>query len=139
MVLEHCRRKDKKDECKSNFPRTFWLIEEAVVLCQGLIRRMGMALSGRRCQLGALHGPMNEANQNGTHSAMLAAQTCNSDVQLPYRLPLCSLTHSKLCDTPESCLNGVDEVKIVEACQLSQDAQAGYACDYQDHFFMQKG
>ena len=92
---------------------------------------MDMALKGRRCQLGALHGPMNEANQNGTHPAMLGGQACNSDVQLPYRLPICSLTHSSLCDTPEICLSSVDDPKIVEACQLSQDAQAGYACDYQ--------
>ncbi len=93
VPLGHCRRKDNPKLCKSDYPRTAWLIDRAVVLCTGLIKQMGMALTGRRCQLGALHGPMNEENLNGTHPAMLAAQRCNSDVQLPYRLPVCEATH----------------------------------------------
>ena len=132
IVLDHCRGKDrKKNECKSFFPRVSWLIAQPVVLCQGLIKRMGMQLSGRRCALGGLHGPMNTPNLNGSHPAMLAAQACNSDVQLPYRLPVCEATHNdELCDSRKSCLESVDEKKMIEACQISQDAQAGYACDY---------
>ncbi len=89
IPLTHCRRPDNPSKCKADFPRTLWLIERAVVLCHGLIQRMGMATCGRRSKLGSLHGPMNQENLNGTSPAMLAVQQFNSDVQIPYRLPLC--------------------------------------------------
>ena len=102
------------------------MIDQAVVLCQGLLRRMRMPCGGRRSKLGSLHGPQNEENLNGTHPALLATLRCNSDVQLPYRLPLCSATHA--CEG--NCLEDLDENAMIEAAQRSQDAQAGYACDY---------
>jgi len=128
MPLTHCRRADNPALCKSDFPRLKWLIGKAVVLCQGLLERMGMAVTGRRSKLGSLHGPMNHESLNGAAPAMLATQQCNSDVQLPYRLPICPETHSSEC--PEACWETLDEACMVEACQCSQDAQAGYACDY---------
>ena len=87
-----------------------------------------MASTGRRSKLGSLHGPMNHESLNGTSPAMLAVQQFNSDVQLPYRLPLCDATHSEACD--KDCLGEREEALIVEAMQFGQDAQAGYACDY---------
>ena len=63
---------------------------------------------------------------NATHSAMLAGLRCNSDVQLPYRLPIIEGTH--FCDDPR-CLDCKEE-DLIEATQIAQDAQAGYACDY---------
>ena len=130
--LTHCRRKDNPKLCKSDFPRTLWLIQEAVVLCRGLLRRMGMACQGRRSKLGSLHGPMNEENLNATHPALLAATGCNSDVQLPYRFPICNETHSVHCDLGLACMGSATESQIVDAAQASQDAQAGYGCDYQN-------
>ena len=62
---------------------------------------------------------------NATHSAMLTGQRCNSDVQLPYRFPIIPETHR--CDSP-ACLQ-YSEKMMVEATQIAQDAQAGYACD----------
>ena len=132
VVLEHCKSKDKKNECKSHFPRTKWLISKCVVLCSGLLQLMEMPATGRKNLTGSLHGPMNEPNINGTHPAMLATQQCNSDVQLPYRLPLTAATHSALCPLGDKCLQTYNESEVVKACQLAQDAQAGYACDYQN-------
>ena len=57
---------------------------------------------------------------------MLAAHGFNSDVQLPYRLPICVATIT--CNG--KCLESVDEEEMILASQLAQDAQAGYACDY---------
>ena len=74
---------------------------------------------------------MNEPNINGTHPAMLATQKCNSDVQLPYRLPVTKDTHSDICPLGNECLESYKKIDVVTACQLAQDAQAGYACDYQ--------
>eukprot|EP00972_Heterocapsa_arctica_P001739 248369-Heterocapsa_arctica.AAC.1 len=72
---------------------------------------------------------MNEASLNGTHPALIAGLACNSDVQLPYRLPVCKVTHSSLCEEP--CVEDVlsDNV-IVRSAQLAQDAQVGYCTDY---------
>ena len=126
--LQACWLKDKPKLCKADFPRTAWLIERAVVLCQGLIHRMGMALSGRRSKLGSLHGPMNQESLNGTHPAMLAVHQFNSDVQLPYRFPVTQETHSQACD--DNCFEHTDESVIIQAAQAAQDAQARYACDY---------
>lgn len=128
VPLTHCRRPDNPSKCKSDFPRTLQLIERAVVLCHGLLAKMSMPSCGRRSKLGSLHGPMNQENLNGTASAMLAVQQCNSDVQLPYRVRICRETHSHLCQ--ECCVDEGSEKTIVEAMQCSQDAQAGYACDY---------
>merc|ERR1711986_35285 len=93
MPLTHCRRVDNPKLCKGDFPRTKWLIDKPVVLCHGLLKRMGMPASGRRNKLCSLHGPMNHESLNGTHPALMAVSGDNSDVQLPYRLPLCAETH----------------------------------------------
>ena len=123
--LTSCRRKDNPSLCKAEFPRTFRLVAQAVILCAGLLKQMNLRASGMCNKLGSLHGPMNHASLNGTHPAMLAAQRCNSDVQLPYRFPIIKETHS--CPE-EKCLQTNDDA-IVQAAQVSQDAQAGYACD----------
>ena len=91
-----------------------------------------MPSTGRKNLSGALHGPMNEANINGTHPAMLVTQVCNSDVQLPYRLPITKESHSPLCPLGERCLHKCNVSSMVNAAQLAQDAQVGYACDYQN-------
>ena len=74
---------------------------------------------------------MNHESLNGSANALLAVQQFNSDVQLPYRFPLCDATHSQQCD--EECLQDfdeADEIAMVYATQFAQDAQCGYACDY---------
>ena len=101
-----------------------WLVHRAVILCINLLEQMGLPTRGRRCQLGSLHGLMNHEFINGTHPAMLAAQRCNSDVQLPYRFPIIKESH---CCRHDKCVIHKDKV-MVEAMQMAQDAQAGYAC-----------
>lgn len=91
--LTACRRKDNPKLCKSDFPRTPWLINRAVVLCKALLKKLSMPCGGRRGKLGSLHGPMNHDCINATHPALLAAQRFNSDVQLPYRFPITFETH----------------------------------------------
>ena len=130
--LQACRRKDRPDKCKADFPRDQWLIDRAVVLCPALLRQMEMPLGGKRNKLGSLHGPMNDANINGTHPALLAAHRFNSDVQLPYRFPINHSTHSSAC--PGRCVWEYEtqegEKSMLRAVQGAQDAQVGYACDY---------
>ena len=87
---------------------------------------MGLHSRGKKCQLGVMHGPFSHEMLNATHSAMLAALRCNSDAQLPYRFPITGDTH--FCDDP-TCLESSLKL-MIEATQIAQDAQAGYACDY---------
>ena len=94
MPLTHCRRPDDPTKCKADFPRTKWIISDAVVLCRGLMAKMGMACGGRRNRIGSLQGPQNDESINGTHPAMTVALPYNSDVQLPYRLPVCESTRA---------------------------------------------
>ena len=96
------------------------------MLCAGCLKQMGLHASGKTCQLGAMHGPFSHEMLNATHSAMLAAHRCNSDVQLPYRFPITKDTH--FCEDP-TCLQSSLKL-MIEATQIAQDAQAGYACDY---------
>ena len=49
--LQGCKRKNNPKLCKANFPRTQWLIEKTVVVCQGLACEMDMAISGKRSKL----------------------------------------------------------------------------------------
>ena len=79
-LLAACRRKDNPKECKSEFPRWSWLVDKPIILCEGLLKQMGLPIRGRRFKLGSMHGPMNNESINGTHPAMLATQRCNSDV-----------------------------------------------------------
>ena len=131
MPLTHCRRNDDSTKCKRDFPRTKWIISDAVVLCKGLLAKVGMACGGRRNRVGSLQGPQNEENINGTHPAMSVALPYNSDVQLPYRLPICDSTHAtKHCQ--DNCINSVNYKETLESSQNAQDAQAGYVCDYQN-------
>jgi hypothetical protein len=130
MPLTHCQRRDNPKLCKGDFPRSRWLIEQPVVLCKGLLERMGMAVSGRKNKLGGLHGPMNHDSVNGTHPAMLAVHTFNSDVQLPYRFPITEDSHCDATLCPHECIGKDDDLSLLAAVQMGQDAQAGYACDY---------
>jgi hypothetical protein len=124
VPLLHCRRADSPTKCEGDFPRTMWLIDSAVVLCQDLIKQMGMSLGCRRSKHVFSHGPQNEENFNGTHPAMCMALQTNSDVQLPYRFALDTYTHAD-GECQENCVSKASFKEVLEACQNIQDAQAG--------------
>ncbi|CAJ1408108.1 unnamed protein product, partial [Effrenium voratum] len=105
------------------------ICSEAVVLCPGLARAFNLPCQGRRNLVGALVGPRNNEWVNGTHSALTAALRANTDVQLPYRLPPCKETHSRVCEEG-GCLDEVDLESVITAAQHAQNAQCGYAGDY---------
>ena len=94
------------------------------------MERMGMQCGGRRNRLGVLHGPRNEESLNGTHPALCAFLQTNSDVQLPFRFATTEVTHAAKCS--KDCAQAHTGRAVVEQVQASQDAQVGYACDYQN-------
>ncbi|CAJ1456522.1 unnamed protein product, partial [Effrenium voratum] len=88
-----------------------------------------LPVKGKRSLLGVCWGPVNKPNLNGNHPAFLAALRCNGDLQLPYRFPITTETHSdSLCE--ENCAGRQAIRLLIREAQLTQAAQAGYACDY---------
>ena len=129
--LNHC--KDPKDptKCKAHFPRTKWLTEKPILICPNLAKEKDMPHKGKRSMVGLPWGPCNDPNLNGNHPALLSALRCNGDVQLPYRFPITACTHNHaLCR--EKCHEQTSLEQLVRDAQITQAAQAGYACDYQN-------
>ena len=79
--------------------------------------------------MGLQWGPVNDANLNGNHPALLAALRCNGDLQLPYRFPVTTETHdSELCQE-EACVGDGDVKLLVREAQRNQAGQgAAVAC-----------
>ena len=55
----------------------------------------------------------------------------NNDIQIPYRFPIVEEVHDESVCT-EKCWQEGDEVEQTLAAQTQQNAQAGYAADYQN-------
>ena len=77
--------------------------------------------------------PRGDEYLNGTHGVLLALGRANSDVQVPYRLPICGVTHSEDCQA--ACLQRAETEKgwiaeMARAAQKAQAAQVGYQTDY---------
>ncbi len=53
VPLTSCRKKDKPNEWKSNFPQD----SRMIVVCPGLARRLKMPWQERLYKVGMLHGP----------------------------------------------------------------------------------
>ena len=92
VPLTHCRRADDPKKFKAGFPRP--LFAESLVLCKGVMYKNHLHAGGRRNELGALYGPRNEENVNGTRPALSAFLQTNTDVRLPYRFLITEATHN---------------------------------------------
>lgn len=131
VPLAHCRRTDNPKLCKGDFPRDKWCTDTTVVICQGLAKVMGLPVTGRRSRIGSLHGPLNDGDLNASSPALMAAEgSFNTDVQIPYSIPVAKETHANSCT--EECWKVNSLQTVVETAQRRQNAQAGYACDYQN-------
>ena len=128
--LAHCRDAKNPSKCKGGFPHDKWQSEETLLICSGLAEQMDMPHKGKRSMLGLFYGPCNDPNLNGTHPGLLAALRCNSDVQVPYRFPITAGLHAPQCT--EECDKKVPIYTLIKEAQITQAAQAGYQCDYQN-------
>ena len=55
----------------------------------------------------------------------------NNDIQIPYRFSMIEEIHDASVCT-EECWQDMDEAEMILAAQTQQNAQAGYAADYQN-------
>ena len=124
VPLSGCQKSDRPGVCKSDFPRTQWLCNNATVLCPCKLKQFGMPTSGRKNRLGSLHGPYGNEWLNPCSPALLAGlRGANCDVQIPYRLPYACATCGE--NLPED-----ERRAIALAAQRAQDAQTGNCADY---------
>ena len=119
--LAHCRDPKDPTRCKSGFPRDNQLIlGRTALVCCGLAEQLDLPVKGKRSSLGLQWGPVNDANLNGNHPALLAALRCNGDLQVPYRFPVTKETHDgELCQE-EACVGDGDVKLLVREAQRTQ-------------------
>ena len=48
--LSHCKRPDNPKLCKADFPRDKRMCEDGIVLCLGMMKRMGVLCSGKKLE-----------------------------------------------------------------------------------------
>jgi hypothetical protein len=130
--MPYCRSKTNHADCTKGYPKKKYEFqhEKGAAVCRGLAKKLNFNISGRRCMLGAIACGRDNEWLNGTHPVLLANLHCNSDVLVPYRLPLMPETHSKeMCDI-EGCIETQSQADIMFALEQSQRDQIGYITDY---------
>ena len=129
--LTHCKCKDDPKKCKSRYPRDgeARTLKQPAVVCRGIAEQCDLPTKGARNAIGSMKGERNEEWVNQTHPALLVSMRCNSDVQVPYRIPITPATHNDELCVGDGCCDEND-ADLVYAAQVAQDSQCGYAHDY---------
>lgn len=130
--MPYCRSKTDHNECSKGYPRQTFTFKQqkGAAICRGAAKKLKLSASGKKCMLGAIFTGRENEWLNGTHPAFLASLHCNSDVLVPYRLPLIPETHSKeLCDI-DDCLRMHNRESVMNALEQSQRDCIGYITDY---------
>ena len=131
--LPSCLDSSRSGLCKHGFPLESQLCPMCCVVCPGMAELLDLPQAGRKNALGMLHGPRSDPNLNGSSGILLAMGRDNSDVQIPYRLPVCEVTHSQLCK--KNCVQVAARQQgwakeMERAAAMAQAAQVGCLTDY---------
>ena len=131
--MPYCKSHTNALECSKEYPRMLYNFDgcarSGAAVCSGLVKRYGFKGSGRRCMLGAIVTGRKNEWLNGSHPVLLANLPFNSDVLVPYRLPLMPQTHSTRCEL-EGCLEIHSVSDIMKVLEQSMRDQIGYISDY---------
>jgi len=115
IPMKYCRIKTKHVggcNCKMGFPRQVAIANGVIqkdkyrhrVVCPGIAKSLGLRCSGRRNALGSIVGRRLCKWFSGTSAVMAKVFKSNTNVQVPYRVPITGDTHDKDC-TSEKCLS----------------------------------
>ena len=74
------------------------------VICPGIAQSVGLRCSGRRNALGSIIGKRLDPYFSGTSAIKAKIFKSNTNVQVPYRVPITSKTHDSAC-TSKKCLS----------------------------------
>ena len=101
------------------------------VICPGIAKMLDLPVTGRRDMSGAIATTREDEYCSGTSPILAAAFQSNTDVQCPYRVPLCDATHETDCPS-KACISS-DPKEIKKLCRKVQRAQkniSGYFGGY---------
>ena len=74
------------------------------VICPGIAHSVGLRCSGRRKALGSIIGKRLDPWFSGTSAIMAKVFKSNTNVQVPYRVPITAKTHDSACSS-RRCLS----------------------------------
>ena len=115
VPMKYCliRAKTKKGcNCKMGFPRHVPIVNNIIqkdkhrhrVICPGIAQSVGLRCSGRRNALGSIIGRRLDAYFSGTSAIKAKIFKSNTNVQVPYRVPITAKTHDIACIS-KKCLS----------------------------------
>ena len=136
IPLKSCQRKTRKNcsLCKHDFPKDRLCISRSVLICRGVARKLRIAVSGRRNQLGGMLGKRSDAWQSGTTPSFAAGFGSNTHTLPNWRLPPVPEIHDdSLCASRKCRLSmGTEREKKITAkvAQRAQRQCTGYYCGY---------
>ena len=91
------------------------------VVCKGIATVLDLPVTGRRDMTGTIAPAREDEYCSGTSAVLASALQSNTDVQCPYRLPLCSATHDPDCKQRGCVKNDAANIKML--CRKVQRAQ----------------
>jgi hypothetical protein len=112
VPLSYCARKERKSrnqkikstgKCKQDFPMTSLIMKTSAVVCQGVAKRLGLRVSGRRNALGKIMNARTCEWQSGTSLAMATCFRANTHTAPNYRVPLLPCTHTDALCRSKAC------------------------------------
>ena len=129
IPMPYCRlKKNSKKagcQCKMGFPRKVLPKVRPRVVCPGIALSLGLQCSGRRNALGSIAGSRRCPSFSVTSRILSKLHKSNSNVQLPYRMPLVEATHDPDC-TSDKCLSKKNQRRMFLIGQRAVKQLTGY-------------
>ena len=135
LPLKSCQRKTKRSGtiCKADFPKQH-RFGCSYIVCQGLAKKLKIAITGKRNMFGAHLGKRRCQWQSGTTPSFAVGFASNSHTMPNWRLPAMSETHSDDLCKSRKCRNQIGEARFLKVVsKLAQRVQrqcTGYYCGY---------
>ena len=116
-------------QCKMGFPRKVLPKVRPRVVCPGIAPSLGLQCSGRRNALGSIAGSRRCPSFSATSRILSKLHKSNTNVQLPYRVPLLEATHDPEC-TSDKCLSEKNKRRLFLIGQRAVKQMTGYFGGY---------
>jgi hypothetical protein len=115
--LHACRPKAKRcgATCKADFPKVKICIGEPLVVCNGLAKKFGLRVSGRRNVFGSILGKRRCEWQSGTTPSFAALFRSNSHTMPNYRVPVLPETHENGACRSKACMESLEKATRTKA------------------------
>ena len=115
VPMKYCRIRSKIKHgcnCKMGFPRHVPFVNGVIqkdkyksrVVCPGIAQSVGLRCSGRRNALGSIIGKRLDPWFSATSAIKAKVFKSNTNVQMPYRVPITERTHDSACKS-QKCLS----------------------------------